>query len=144
MAVRTRGECSDLLVTLLKSEVKAGVKDLVEDVFDYIPTNPQGISPFVSVVPSGTDRTDRKRTSYSFNLYAFVLAADSERGVAIEDSWTTLNQLSEAILDVIDRNRRAEGYWTAVYQIESTIIDTIVVENHGYLFEVCPLRMDLY
>ncbi len=139
---RTRQEVVDHLVTLSKNRLK-GVEDLVVDVFPYIPSNPQGISPYLCIVGAGTDPTHRRQLTYFINAYWFVLSVDAERTVSDQDPWSTLNTIAEAFFDVLSVNKRAEDFWTSIYPLEATSIDTFAVENHGYLVEVCPLSVDL-
>lgn len=139
----TRAEVVDHLVMLATNKLK-GSLDLVEEVYGYIPANPQGISPIFAVVGASTNRISKRETQYGLFVYWFVLAADKDLSISEQDAWTALNAIGEAFFDLLETNRFAEGYWTSIVQNEPTSVDTFAIENHGYLVEVCPLTVKAY
>lgn len=141
--MKTRAEVRTHFATLIRSEMM-GSQDLLEDLFEYIPANPQGVSPFVSVVSAGTDRRNRREKAIFINVFWFVLAADAVLSIDEADAWAALDTIGEAFFTVLDTVRHVEGYWTSIVQEEPTVVDVMAVEGHGYLLEVCPLRFSLY
>ena len=132
------------LATLLATNLK-GTDNLVVDVFDYIPVNPKGISPFLAVVPLGSNRSgDMRQGSFLILVYIYVLYAMKDQVVNERESWSTLSQVEKGVAETCKANNRAEGYWTSINWAEYSQSDILPVDNQGYLVEAIPLEIQAY
>ena len=141
--MRDRREVVAHLAMLLETELKSRL-DLLEAIFTYLPANPLGISPYMAVVPGGTAPGTRRSREYFANVYWFVLYVDQARDIDEADSWDAIEAIHDAFFDLLDTLGQSEGWWTNIQQTEATLIDTIEMENHGYLLEVCPLMISVH
>ena len=132
------------LAMLLATNLK-GPNNLVVDVFDYIPVNPKGISPFLAVAPLGSNRSgDMKQGSFLIIVYIYVLYSMDEKVVNERDSWSTLSQVEKGVAETCKANNRAEGYWNSIEWAEYSQANVLPVDNQGYLIEAIPLEIQAY
>lgn len=142
--MRTRQEIVDKVAELLKSRLVAA-DDLVEDVFNYIPSNPEGISPFVAVSARGSQRgkvTSKRRELYiNVVIYVYVLYTHTEGGIDEAESWTAINSIEQAIAETLEASGRVEGYWYNLEWLDYSSVDILVLDNQGYLLESILTRI---
>lgn len=132
------------LAMLLTTNLK-GDSNLVVDVFDYVPVNPNGISPFLAVAPLGSNRSgDMKQGSFLILVYIYVLYAMNDEVVDERASWSTLSQVEKGVAETCKANNRADGYWTSINWAEYSQADILPVDNQGYLIEAIPLEIQAY
>jgi len=132
------------LATLLATNLK-GASGLVVDVFDYIPVNPNGISPFLAIAPLGSNRSgDMRQGSFLIIVYIYILYAMDDKVIGERESWATLSQVEKGVAETCKANNRAEGYWTSINWAEYSQADILPVDNQGYLVEAIPLEIQAY
>lgn len=132
------------LAVLLATNLK-GTSNLVVDVFDYIPVNPKGISPFLAIAPLGSDRSgEMKQASFLILVYIYVLYAMNDQVVDERDSWSTLSQVEKGVAETLKANNRADGYWNSINWAEYSQANVLPVDNQGYLIEAIPLEIQAY
>ncbi len=132
------------LAVLLATNLK-GTGNLVVDVFDYIPVNPKGISPFLAVAPLGSNRSgDMRQASFLIIVYVYVLYAMDEQVVSERESWSILSQVEKGVAETLKANNRADGYWNSIEYAEYSQANVLPVDNQGYLIEAIPLELQAY
>lgn len=132
------------LAMLLATNLK-GTSNLVVDVFDYVPVNPNGISPFLAIAPLGSNRSgDMRQGSFLIIIYIYVLYAMDNKVIGERESWSTLSQVEKGVAEACKANNRAEGYWTSINWAEYSQADILPVDNQGYLIEAIPLEIQAY
>ena len=132
------------LAVLLTTNLK-GASNLVVDVFDYIPVNPEGISPFLAVAPLGSNRSgDMRQGSFLIIVYIYVLYAMDDQVVDERESWSTLSQVEKGVAETLKANNRADGYWNSIEYAEYSQANILPVDNQGYLIEAIPLEIQAY
>jgi hypothetical protein len=132
------------LAMLLTTNLK-GTDNLVVDVFDYIPVNPNGISPFLAVAPLGSNRSgEMKQGSFLIIVYIYVLYAMDDQVVGERESWSTLSQVEKGVAETLKANNRADGYWNSINWAEYSQANVLPVDNQGYLIEAIPLEIQAY
>lgn len=144
--MKQRQEVIDKLAELLRSRLVVA-DDLVEAVYNYVPSNPQGLSPIVAVAPRGTmrDGLTAKRAHMQINvvIYIYVLYTHTQGDIDEEESWTSLNAIENAISETLSANVRAEGFWYNLDWIEFSSVDILVLDNQGYLLESILTRVSV-
>lgn len=126
---------AELLTTKLVNE-----DDVVVAVYDYIPANPNGISPFVAVTAMGSNRSVPNRVSeFVVMVYVYVLYASKTANISERDAWLALSQIESTLARVLKSVSRAEGYWVDISWNEFSTVDVFPMDNQGYLIEVIPL-----
>lgn len=132
------------LAMLLETNLK-GTGNLVVDVFDYIPVNPNGISPFLAVAPLGSNRSgDMKQGSFLIVVYIYILYAMNDQVVNERDSWSMLSQVEKGVAETLKSVSRADGYWISIEWAEYSQANVLPVDNQGYLIEAIPLVLQAY
>jgi hypothetical protein len=144
---RTRQEIVTRLKELLDTTVRVE-ENLVVATYDYLPVNPQGISPYLAVVPVNTVRegmtAKRRKVGHVIAIYVFVLFSSETANIDEAESWTALNAIEHAVNETLDAAHSLENYWVTMTYEEPSLIDTIVVDNHGYLFEAILIRLQSF
>ncbi len=144
---RTRGEVVNKLKALLDTTLKAE-ENLVEATFNYLPTNPDGLSPIAAVVPLSTDRmgstSRRRKMDPLVAIYIMVLYSSSAAAIDEEAAWEALNDIEHATAETLNASNRVDGYWMSITYNETSAISVAVFDNHGYLFEAIPLRIQVF
>lgn len=142
--MRTRQEVINKVVELLKSRLVTA-DDLVEDVFNYIPSNPEGLSPFVAVSARGTHRqgltSRRKQMNLNVIIYVYVLFSHTSGDIDESESWAAINAIEQAISETLIANASSEGYWLNIDWPDYSSIDLLVLDNQGYLLESILTRI---
>ncbi len=132
------------LAVLLTTSLK-GPTNLVVDVFDYIPANPEGISPFLAVAPLGSNRSgDMKQGLFLIVVYIYVLYSTGDQIVSERASWSTLSQVEKAVAETLKASNRADGYWNSINWAEYSQAEIVPLDNQGYLVEAIPLEIQAY
>ncbi len=144
---RTRDEVVDRLQELLDTTLRTEL-DLVEATFNYLPSNPEGVSPIVAVAPLSTDRmgstSKRRKADHLLAVYIMCLYSSSTGPIDEQASWGSLNAIEHAISETLNASNHVEGYWMSITYNEPSAISVAVFDNHGYLFEAIPLRVQVF
>ncbi len=135
---RTRQEVVTKIVELLSSRLKLS-DDIVEEVYPYVPSDPQGLSPIVAVAAIGSQReglgSSRRQMTINLAIYIYVLYTHTGGDIDEQKSWAALNQIEQAISETLDANKTAEGFWYNLMWLESSSVDVLILDNQGYLLE---------
>ncbi len=140
----TRQIIIDHVAMLLKSRL-VEQDNLVEDVFNYIPSNPEGISPFVAIAARGSQRpkltSARRELHVNVIIYIYVLFTHTAGDIVESESWAAINSIEQAIAETLAANKRAEGIWYNLDWADFSSIDLLVLDNQGYLLESILTRI---
>ena len=140
----TRQIVIDHIAMLLKSRL-VDQDNLVEDVFNYVPSNPEGISPFVAIASRGSQRpkltSARRELNINVIIYIYVLFTHTVGDIVEAESWTAINNIEQAIAETLAANQRAEGIWYNLDWPDFSSIDLLVLDNQGYLLESILTRI---
>ena len=134
-----RDQVVQRLAELLATNMK-GSANVVEEVYDYVPVNPGGISPFLAIQPSGSDRSrDDKQVAFLIFIHIYALYAMENTTITERDGWTALSQVEKKLAETLKSISRAEGYWFDISWAEFSAVEPVAVDNQGYLVEAIPL-----
>lgn len=124
---------TELATTRLKTDL-----DLVEEVFAYIPVNPESISPYIAFQPGGSDRSrDDRQVAFLVFAHIYVIFA-KENVVAESDAWQALDQIEKAFAEFVKSVHRSD-IWFDISWAEYSNIIVAPADNQGYLIEMIPL-----
>lgn len=142
--MRTRQEIIDKITELLNTRLVLANND-VQAVFNYIPSNPEGISPFVAVSSRGTLRSKlssrRREMHINVIIYIYVLYTHKAGDIDEAESWAAVNSIEQAIAETLEANTTLEGYWYNIEWPDYSSIDILVLDNQGYLLESILTRI---
>ena len=134
-----RDQVVQRLAELLATNMK-GAANVVEEVYDYVPVTPGGISPFLAIQPSGSDRSrDSKQAAFLIFIHIYALYAMENTTITERDGWTALSQVEKKLAETLKSISRAEGYWFDISWAEFSAVEPVAVDNQGYLVEAIPL-----
>ena len=134
-----RDQVVQRLAELLATNMK-GSTNVVEEVYDYVPVNPGGISPFLAIQPSGSDRSrDDKQAAFLIFVHIYALYAMENTTITERDGWTALSQVEKKLAETLKSIKRAEGYWFDISWAEFSQVEPVALDNQGYLVEAIPL-----
>lgn len=132
-------------LTMLLSTNMKGSTNVVEEVYDYIPVNPGGISPFLAIQPSGSDRSrDDKQAAFLIFVHIYVLYSMKDAEVSERDSWLALSLAEQKLAETLKAIKRADGYWFTIDWAEFSSVDYVPLDNQGYLIEAIPLIIQAF
>lgn len=143
--MRTRQEIIDKLTELLNSRLVLADNNAVQGVFNYIPSNPSGISPFVAISARGSQRSNlasrRRQMHINVIIYIYVLYTHTVGDIDEAESWAAVNSIEQAIAETLEANTTLEGYWYGIEWPDYSSIDILVLDNQGYLLESILTRI---
>jgi hypothetical protein len=135
---RTRQEVIDKIAELLRAELVL-VQDLVEGVYTYVPSDPQGLSPIVAVAAVGTRRDGlsarRAQSIHTVAIYIYVLYTHTDGSIDEQEAWNAMNQIEQAVAEVLDTYSRLDEYWYNLEWAGFSSVDIMPLDNQGYLLE---------
>jgi hypothetical protein len=145
--MKTRREVVAELTKQLDSGVR-GEDDLVVASFPYLPTNPQGITPYMAVNAVGVSRASstpkRRSAMYFIGVYVFALYSNKTAAVNEADAWLALDNIEASIAKTIEVIRHIPDFWHLIEYVDTSVIDTVVYDNNGYLVEATTLRISVF
>ncbi len=139
-----RDQVVQRLAELLATNLK-GTTNVVEEVYDYVPVNPGGISPFLAIQPSGSDRTrDDKQAAFLIFVHIYALYAMENTTINERDGWTALSLVEKKLAETLKSISRADGYWLSISWAEFSQVEPVTLDNQGYLVEAIPLIIQAF
>lgn len=142
MAVVNRETVRDALVTLLAS----GLTGIAQQVVGNRISDPQGQTPVVAVLSSGSERPRLtfQGTGAVFHLLiqSLVLAEDAT-GYTEADAEDKLDLLEASIAQVINDNARTTT-WDYIELTGRTDVADVAIGGHAYLLETIPVAIKVH
>jgi hypothetical protein len=137
----TRRDVVDKVYTMLKPLDPNG-ENLVEDVLNYVPNVPSGISPFIAIGSTGTMReglTSRRQQSiFALTIYTYVIYASETYNIDEQDAWITLDAIEQRVAEILAGVRTVIDWMNLEYGDYSRV-DVLIANNQAYLLESIPI-----
>lgn len=142
----TRQEVIDKIAEFLRTELVT-TQDLVEDVYTYVPSDPQGISPIVAVAAVGTRRDGisarRAQSVHTVAIYVYVLYTHESGNIDEQEAWNAMNQIEQVIAELLDRYSRLDDFWYNLEWAGFSRVDIVPLDNQGYLLESILIQVSV-
>lgn len=144
MTTANRKDAREALAALIQASLVGTGKPL-QVVYDHGRDDPQGQAPGVMITGLGTMRTqhgmkgDKWRTTFRLGLVIWVAGAEGSRDQ--DDVEDQLDDIEEAIAEIVAANRSSEGDWEYLsYEERFSEVQYITgQEGKTYLMEVVPI-----
>jgi hypothetical protein len=149
VANANREDSRDLLAELIEDEL-VGTLGIVQAVYNYKVGNPQGQSPIVCVISSGSARPPgafgEQDAVFYLEVQIWVLYSDPD---AIPpwteaDAEDTLDLIETEVSEIIADNPVSSKWKDIDYDGRSSISDVTVLGGGAYVLEKIPIAVEVY
>lgn len=117
-------------------------RDLVAAAYDYLPTDPKGLSPIIATVPLGSRRSKEATRMWNLQMQVgvFLMALYSHKELTISEttSWASLNTLEDELGAFVEEHFRTE-FWRSIEWMDFGEVEIVPIDNTGYLVEAITL-----
>lgn len=140
----TRETARDYLASLLDTALVDGDPRLAYEVVSYRKVDMEAHSPVVMVYSGGTSRPRATLIGHASQVYLWVdiwIATTGEGGYTEADAEDRMDDIEQAVANVIDSNYAASGYWNSIMYDGRSIVVDVPPEVAGipYIREMIPL-----